>query len=171
LGGDDLLANRQGEPQFGIPAPGRLPRDVLTQYGVRAVILLEGINDIGANSAEAVDLIQVDRQIITQLHASGLKVYGATLVPFGGSFAVYGANYGTPVGEQQRQILNAWIRTSGAFDGVFDFDKAVRDPQNPFQMLPAYDSGDHLHPDDAGYLAMANAVDLNLIIRESLSGW
>ena len=168
LGGDDLLANREGQPLFGVPAPARLPRDVLTQYGARAVILLEGINDIGANSAMAADLIQIDQQIITQLHAWGLKVYGGTLVPFGGAFPIYGANYGTTGGEQQRQILNRWIRTGGAFDGVIDFDKAIRDPQNPSQMLPVYDSGDHLHPGDAGYLAMANAVDLNVIVKESL---
>ena len=170
LGGNDLLANRilfgAFAPLFGVPAPSRLARDVLTQSGVRAVILLEGINDIGANSANAEDLIQIDQQIIAQTHAAGLKIYGGTLTPFGGSNATNGGDYGTPSGEQQRQKLNQWIRTSGAFDGVIDFDRAVRDPKNPTQLLPAYDSGDHLHPNDAGYLAMAEAVDLDAILRE-----
>ena len=137
LGGDDLLANRSGAtgPIFGLPAPARLARDVLTQSGVRAVILLEGINDIGLIRSGR-DLIQIDQQIITQVHATGLKIYGATLVPFGGSNAGYGGNYGTAFGEQQRQALNHWIRTSNAFDGVFDFDKATRDPKNPTGCSP-----------------------------------
>jgi lysophospholipase L1-like esterase len=168
IDGNDLLANRVGLALFGIPAPARLARDVLTQAGVRAVILLEGINDIGANAAVASDLIQIDQQIITQAHAAGLKIYGGTLVPFGGSNAIYGGNYGSTFGEQQRQALNQWIRTSAAFDGIVEFDIATRDPKNPTQMLPAYDSGDHLHPGPAGYQAMANAVDIGLIVKESL---
>ena len=167
IGGNELLTFRN-DPGFGAifgpPAPARLDRDVLTQTGVRDVILLEGINDIGHDNGQAADLIQVDQQIITQAHAHGLKIYGATLLPFGGSNATSGGNYGTAAGEQQRQALNQWIRTSGAFDGIFDFDKATRDPQDSTRLLPAYDSGDHLHPSDAGYQAMANAVNLDALL-------
>jgi lysophospholipase L1-like esterase len=87
-------------------------------------------------------------------------------LPFGGSNAGYGGNYGTAAGEKERQALNQWIRTSGAFDGVFDFDTATRDPQDPARMLSAYDSGDHLHPSDAGYQAMANAVNLDALLDD-----
>jgi lysophospholipase L1-like esterase len=164
--GNELLTVRP-QLQFGYPAPARLARDVLTQAGARAVILLEGINDIGERSAKAEELIAVDRQLILAAHASGLKIYGGTLVPFAGSNAVYGGDYGTAAGEQERQKLNQWIRTSGAFDGVIDFDAALRDPANPTHLLPAYD-GDHLHPNDAGYQAMANAVNLDAIIDDVL---
>ena len=167
ISGNDLLTFRTDLPfgaVFGVPAPARLPRDVLTQAGAKSVILLEGINDIGAFSAKARDLIQADEQIIAQVHAAGLEIFGATLTPFGGSNAQYGGDYGTAAGEQQRQKLNRWIRTSGAFDGVFDFDKAVRDPQHPDRMLPQYDSGDHLHPGDVGYQKMAEAVDLGVLL-------
>jgi lysophospholipase L1-like esterase len=170
ISGNDLLTFRTDLPfgaVFGVPAPGRLPRDVLTQPGAKSVILLEGINDIGAFSAKARDLIQADEQIVAQSHAAGLKVYGATLTPFGGSNGQYGGDYGTAAGEQQRQKLNHWIRTSGAFDAVFDFDKAVRDPQHPDRMLPQYDSGDHLHPGDAGYQKMAEAVDLGVLLQSA----
>jgi lysophospholipase L1-like esterase len=168
IGGNDLLTFRTDVPFgaiFGPPAVARLPRDVLTQAGARSVILLEGINDIGASGATAAELIQADQQIIAQAHAAGLRVYGATLTPFGGSNAQYGGQYGTPEGELQRQLLNQWIRTSGAFDAVFDFDKAIRDPTDPSRMLPQYDSGDHLHPNDAGYQKMADTVDLAVILR------
>jgi len=168
ISGNDLLTFRTDLPfgvVFGPPAPARLPRDVLTQAGARAVILLEGINDIGAFSARAADLIQADQQIIAQTHAAGLRIFGATLVPFGGSNGQYGGDYGTAAGERQRQLLNHWIRSSGAFDGVFDFDRALRDPQHPDRMLPAYDSGDHLHPGDAGYQRMAATVDLGALLH------
>jgi lysophospholipase L1-like esterase len=151
--------------EFGYPVPARIDRDVLTQAGARAVILLEGINDIGDRSAKAEDLIAVDLQIIQQAHSAGLKIYGGTLLPFAGSNGVYGGDYGTASGEAGRQKLNAWIRTSGAFDGVVDFDKATRDPADPTRLLPAYDA-DHLHPNDAGYQAMANAVNLSAILNE-----
>jgi lysophospholipase L1-like esterase len=167
IGGNELLFNRT-PALFGISALARMPRDVLTQAGAREVILLEGINDIGAESAKASDLIQADELIIAQAHAAGLRIYGATLVPFGGSNAQYGGNYGTAAGERERQALNRWIRTSGAFDAVFDFDRALRDPKDPTRLLPAYDSGDHLHPSDAGYRAMANAVDLRVLLRDAL---
>ena len=160
--GNELLTIRP-QLQFGFPAPARLDRDALLQTRARAIILLEGINDIGDKSAKAEDLIPVDLQIIRAAHAAGLRVYGGTLLPFGGSNPQYGGDYGTPAGEQERQKLNNWIRTAGAFDGVIDFDAAVRDPSDPTRLLPAFD-GDHLHPNDAGYQAMANAVDLDEII-------
>jgi lysophospholipase L1-like esterase len=90
------------------------------------------------------------------------------LLPNAGSNETYGGDYGTPAGEAQRQALNQWIRTSYAFDGVIDFDKAVRDPADPTRLLPAFDSGDHAHPNDAGYQTMANAIDLDAIIFAAL---
>ncbi|HYJ74319.1 MAG TPA: SGNH/GDSL hydrolase family protein [Kineosporiaceae bacterium] len=165
IGGNELLRNRVPE-LFGVSALARLPRDVLTQAGAREVILLEGINDIGAESATADQLIQADQLIIAQAHAAGLRIYGGTLVPFGGSNAQYGGDYGTAAGERERQKLNHWIRTSGAFDAVFDFDRALRDPKDPTRLLPVYDSGDHLHPSDAGYRRMAEAVDLRVLLRD-----
>jgi lysophospholipase L1-like esterase len=122
--------------------------------------VLEGINDIGIArnnpSPSADDLIAGHKQLIERAHARGLKIYGATLTPY------EGAAYFTPEGEAKRQALNQWIRTSGAYDGVIDFDMATRDPAAPTRFLPAYDSGDHLHPGDAGYKAMGDAIDLSL---------
>jgi lysophospholipase L1-like esterase len=129
------------------------------------VILLAGINDIGDRSTKAEELIAVDQQIILACHEAGLKIYGATLTPFGGSNAIYGGDYGTPAGEQERQKLNQWIRTSNAFDGVIDFDKALRDPADPTKLLAAY-AGDALHPNDAGYQVMGDTVDLDAIIED-----
>ncbi len=161
--GNELLTVRP-QLQFGYPVPARLARDVLTQPGARAIILLAGINDIGDRSAKAADLIPAIQQIIQSARTAGLKIYGGTLVPFAGSTGTYKGDYGTAKGEQERQKLNTWIRTSGAFDGVIDFDKALRDPAEPSRLLPAYDA-DKLHPNDAGYQAMANAVDLDAIIN------
>lgn len=162
--GNELLTVRP-QLQFGYPVPARLARDVLTQPGARAVILLAGINDIGDRSAKAADLIPVYQQIIQAARAAGLKIYGGTLVPFAGSTGTYKGDYGTAKGEQERQKLNTWIRTSNAFDGVIDFDKALRDPADPSRLLPAYDA-DKLHPNDAGYQAMANAVNLDAILAD-----
>ncbi|MDR3084175.1 MAG: SGNH/GDSL hydrolase family protein [Streptomyces sp.] len=164
ISGNEVLVDRV-PVYFGISALHRLDRDVLNQSGAKTVIMLEGINDIGAASAKASDLIGGYQEVIDRAHARGLKVYGGTLVPFMGSNGRFGGDYGTAYGEQQRQTVNQWIRTSGAFDGVIDFDKAVRDPANPAYMLPAYDSGDHLHPGDLGYTAMADANDLGMILR------
>ncbi len=151
-----------------VNALARVNRDVLSQDGARYVILLEGINDIGQaclgtvdNSAE--DIIGGYQQLITQVHAKGIKIFGATLTPFQGALHdTPFSNYYCDVGEGKRGVLNNWIRASGEFDGVIDFDQAVRDPSNPLMYLPKYDSGDHLHPSDAGYEAMANAIDLSL---------
>ncbi len=155
----------------GVNALARLQRDVLDQAGVRDVILLEGINDFGFSAlapnplinpvtdVSADQVIAGYRQIIAWSHARGLRVFGATLLPF------KGAAYYTAAGEQKREAVNAWIRTSGAFDGVIDFDRVMRSASDPLAINPAYDSGDHLHPNDAGYQAMANAVSLPLLLR------
>ena len=144
----------------GPNAQARLDRDVLVQPGVTDVIVLEGINDIGnaldSPTPSADDIIAAHKQLIARAHELGLKIFGGTLTPFEGAF------YYTTVGEAKRQAVNEWIRSSGAFDVVIDFDAATRDPSHPARFLPAYDSGDHLHPNDAGYQAMANAIDLSL---------
>ena len=148
----------------GISALARIDRDMLTQTGAKAVILLEGINDIGQSDrgtipyVSAADLISGYEQIIAQAHAAGLKIYGATLTPF------KGAGYWSPAGEATREAVNHWILTSRAFDGVIDFAAITADPSDPQMFNPAYDSGDHLHPNDAGYQAMANAVSLRMLL-------
>jgi lysophospholipase L1-like esterase len=148
IGGNTLLGANNG---FGENAVARLDRDVLVQTGAKYVILLEGINDSGTTFI-ADQLIAAELQIIERAHARGLKIIGATLTPAGS----------TGNRELNRTTLNAFIRTSGAFDGVIDFDAATRDPSNPTFFLPQYDFGDHLHPNDAGSQAMANAIDLGL---------
>lgn len=144
----------------GVSALARFDRDVLLQTGVTHVVVMEGINDIGIARANpspgAEDLIAGHKQLIERAHARGLRIYGATLTPY------EGAAYYSLEGEAKRQALNEWIRSSKAYDGVIDFDKVTRDPAAPTKFLPAYDSGDHLHPGDAGYKAMGEAVDLAL---------
>jgi lysophospholipase L1-like esterase len=155
-----ISGNRVLGDGAGVSALARFDKDVLLQTGVTHVIVMEGINDIGiarANaSPSAEDLIAGHKQLIERAHARGLRIYGATLTPF------EGAAYYTAEGEAKRQALNEWIRTSKAYDGVIDFDRVTRDPNAPTKFLPAYDSGDHLHPGDAGYKAMGEAVDLAL---------
>jgi lysophospholipase L1-like esterase len=160
-------AGISGNALISRPAPtnpvatARFDQDVLSQPGRRWVILLEGINDIGNTfccgpSPSGDDLIAADRLLINTAHGMGLKIYGATLTPY------YGAGYYTAEGEQKRQQLNAFIRTSGEFDAVIDTDAALRDPTQPDRLNPAYDSGDHLHPNEAGDQTIANTVDLSL---------
>jgi lysophospholipase L1-like esterase len=152
--------NRILEDGTAVSALARFDRDVLAQTGATHVIVLEGINDIGMArekpSPSAADIIAGHRQLIERARAQGLKVYGATLTPFEGAF------YWSPEGEAKRKTVNEWIRTSKAYDGVIDFDAAVRDPDNPTKVLPKFDPGDHLHANDAGYEAMANAINLDL---------
>jgi lysophospholipase L1-like esterase len=153
---------------FGPNALARFNVDALARAGVKYIILLEGINDIGfgvglgldAYPTTAQQIIDGYVQLIEKAHEKGIKIYGGTLLPFKNALAPL--PYYTPAGEQIRQTVNEWIRTSGKFDAVIDFDKAVRDPADPLQLLPAYNSGDNLHPNSAGYQAMANAIDLNL---------
>jgi len=165
IGGNRILHDASGgRVAFGVNALARFERDALGEPGARYVIVLEGINDLGhagtsAPASEAVtaeDLIAGLTQMIQRAHEHGIKIFGATLTPF------EGAGYYSPEKEKERERLNEWIRSSGTFDGVVDFEKAVQDPANPTRMLPAYDSGDHLHPGDAGYKAMADAIDLKL---------
>lgn len=158
ISGNKILRD---SPVYGVNALARLDRDVLTQSGATHVILLEGINDIGhePHTFDANKIIAGMKQIVDQVHASGLKVYGGTLTPFEGTTI---EGYYTEEGEQTRQEVNRWIRTGGYFDGVIDFDKALRDPENPLRLKPEFDSGDHLHPNDKGYKAMAEAVNLSL---------
>ena len=141
----------------------------MSQNGVKYVVLLEGINDIGQTclgnaSASTEDLIAGYRQIITQVHVKGVKIFGATMTPFKGATPA-NTGYFCDEGNAKRQALNTFIRTSGEFDGVIDFDQATRDLADPQVYLSAYDSGDHLHPNDAGYAAMANAIDLTLFTQ------
>ena len=157
IGGNRVLGGGAGRS-----ALARFDRDVLLQTGVSHVIVLEGINDINRASETGITaaaLIAGHRQLIARARARGLAIFGGTLTPFEGTTI---PGYWTPEGETVRQELNAWIRTSGEYDGVFDFDAATRDPARPNWFLPEYDCGDRLHPGDAGYAAMANAVDLDL---------
>ncbi len=159
ISGNRILHDRAGQS-----ALARLDRDVLSEPNVRYLILLEGINDIqrttaaeGANDPVTVaQLIQAYTQIIERAHTHGIKVIGATLTPYGG------AHYETPAGEEMVGALNHWIRASGKFDAVIDFDKVLQDPANPSAMAPATGSDDHLHPGDAGYQLMGNSIDLGL---------
>ena len=158
IGGNRLLRHGAGHS-----ALARLDRDVLGVPGVKAVILLEGINDIGrgfttTGPQEAVTLealIAANKQIIERCRAQGIKVYGGLLTPY------QGAGYASPAGEQVRTGLNNWIRSSGAFDGVIDFSTATADKNNPLTFAAEYNLRDKLHPNDAGYQAMADAVDLS----------
>ena len=155
-----ISGNRVLGDGAGTSALSRFDKDVLMQTGVTHVVVMEGINDIGLARSNptpsAADLIAGHKQLIERAHARGLRIYGATLTPY------EGAAYYSIEGEAKRQALNEWIRSSKAYDGVIDFDKATRDPAAPTKFLPAYDSGDHLHPGDAGYKAMGEAVDLAL---------
>jgi lysophospholipase L1-like esterase len=170
IGGNRVVGEAQMPPGAdvravgaGINALARFEHHVLSLPGATHVIVLEGINDIGqarSNAApSAADLIAAHQQMIARAHARGLNIFGATLTPF------KGANYWTPEGEAKRQALNAWMRTEKAYDGVFDFDAAVRDPADPAKTRAEYDPGDHLHLNAAGYEAVANTIDLKLFLR------
>lgn len=146
-----------------VPGEARFERDVLAQTGARTVIFLDGINDIGhdLNAAggmlTAAELIDGITAMVTEAREKGLRVIGGTLLPIGGS------KYDTSAAEAMLATVNQWIRTSGEFDAVIDFNHVVSDPSDPAQMLSAFNSGDSLHPDDAGYQAMADAINLNLL--------
>ncbi|HUR32539.1 MAG TPA: SGNH/GDSL hydrolase family protein [Vicinamibacterales bacterium] len=158
INGNRLLSELR--PGAGINLLARWDRDVLAVPGVRYVVVLEGINDIGGQAAPGSDeLIAAHRQVVERAHAAGLLIYGATLTPF------EGAAYFTPEGETKRQALNEWIRTSKVYDGVIDFDAATRDAAQPARFRSVFNSGDNLHPNDAGYKAMAEAIDLALFDR------
>ncbi len=167
IGGNRILHDAGANVRFGVSALARFDRDVLAQPGVKYVIVLEGINDLGhagssappSESVTADDLIAGLKQLIERAHEKGIKIFGATLTPFEGTPS---KGYFTPEKETIRKAVNQWIRTGKAFDGVIDFEKAVRDSANPDRMAASYDSGDHLHPGDAGYKAMGESIDLSL---------
>jgi lysophospholipase L1-like esterase len=149
---------------LGPSALDRFRRDVIDQNGVRWLIILEGVNDIGTSHPDssakvAQNLIEAYQKMIQKAHARDILVYGATILPFGASF------YDSPEHEAARQTVNEWIRSSGAFDALVDLDVALQDPNNPTQMLPGAHDGDFLHPSERGHRMMAEAVDLNLFIR------
>ena len=162
---EGISGNRLLSDGAGVSALARFDRDVLAQPGVKWLVVLEGINDIGfaslpgAQPADAVtadDLIAAHKQLIERAHLHGIKAIGATLTPYSEAL------YYSEAGETVRQAVNQWIRTSHAYDAVIDFDQVVRDPANPKQIRAAYNIRDHLHPNDVGYKAMADAVDLAL---------
>ena len=163
-----ISGNRIWHDMIGPNGLERFGHDALAQAGVRDVVVLLGINDIGFSNipgeadqaVSADDVIAGLNQFVVRAHVRGLRVIGATLLPF------EGATYYSAEAEQKRVAVNAWIRTSGAYDGVIDFDAAIRDPQHPTRYLAAFDSGDHLHPNDAGYKAMGDAIDLTLFAQE-----
>ncbi|HEX5402578.1 MAG TPA: SGNH/GDSL hydrolase family protein [Pseudonocardiaceae bacterium] len=149
----------------GVSALARFQRDALSQPGAKDIIVLEGINDIGQSDlgttalVTPADLIAGYRQLINQAHAAGLRIFGATMTPFKGAF------YWSPQGEKTREAVNKWILTSGAFDGTIDFAAVTANPADPQTYNPAFDSGDHLHPNDAGYQAMADAINLKTLLN------
>lgn len=164
IGGNHLLTDGLGPNVLA-----RFDRDVLVQTGVRYVIVFEGVNDLGgltrlgeaspaAHAALVQRILSAYEQMIARAHARGLKIFGATIVPFAGS-----DYYHPPAStEADRQAVNQWIRTPGHFDAVLDFDQVVRDSEQPDRLLPAYDCGDHLHPNPVGYRAIGNAVPFSL---------
>jgi lysophospholipase L1-like esterase len=173
-----ISGNRVLHDGAGVSALARFDADVLSQPGVRTLIILEGINDIGfpqippdafgrgggdtvfdpkAEEVSADEIIGGLRQLIERARIHGLKVIGGTLTPY------EGALYFSPAGEAKRQAVNSWIRSSKAFDGVIDFDAALRDPEHPSKLLAAFQSGDNLHPNNAGYTKMASVIDLAML--------
>jgi lysophospholipase L1-like esterase len=162
IGGNRVLHDNTGPSSLA-----RFDRDVIAQAGVKYLIVLEAINDIGHayDTGRAYDVVSADDliagyvQMAERAHMHGIKVYFGTLTPY------TGAKYASPAGEEVRQALNQWIRTTSQIDGFIDFDKATQDPAHPEMYLPANDHGDHLHPSDAGYKAMGNAIDLNLFTQ------
>ena len=159
IGGNRILHDNTGPN-----ALARFDRDVIAQAGVKYVVVMESINDIGHafdskkpyDVISAADIIQGFKQMADRAHTHGIRIIGATLTPY------VGAGYQSTEGEAARVAVNTWIRTSSDLDGVIDFDKATQDPANPTVFNPAYDSGDHLHPKDAGYKAMGESIDLKL---------
>lgn len=171
-----VSGNRLLDDGIGPNAQARFDRDALAVTGVTHVVLLEGINDLGyfgikpfplRNPAQltAADLIGAYRQLIARAHQKGIRIIGATLMPFTGFDWL--AGYFTPAKEPVRQEVNHWIRTSGAFDDVIDFEAAMRDPGDPVRLRNDVDSGDHLHPSDAGMVAMAQSIDLRLFSKSN----
>ena len=170
-GGNRILADRKLEPNLLC----RIDRDVLSQSGVKYVMVFEGVNDITleaatteAQTAVGDRLIAAFKQIVTRVHAAGIPIFAATITPFNVPANItIPSTRSSPVREVTRQRVNAFIRTSGIFDAVIDFDKVVADPAIPSQMSAMFNSGDYLHPNVAGYTALAAAFPLDLFERFS----
>jgi lysophospholipase L1-like esterase len=167
IGGNRLLLDG-----LGPNALARFDRDVLAQAGVSWLVVLEGVNDLGTLTRTA-DVSQAEHdalvhriisayaQMVARAHSHGIRVIGATILPYGGSNYYHPG----PASEADRQAINQWIRAPGNFDSLIDFDRLMRDPAHPDRLLPAYDSGDHLHPSAAGYKTMGEAIPLSLFPR------
>lgn len=163
-----ISGNRVLRTGAGASALTRFDRDVLARAGVRWMLLLEGINDINFTAlpgvpddqkTTAAEIIEGLSQLVDRAHANGIRVVGATLTPMGGLWLF------NPATEAMRQAVNVWIRTSGKYDAIVDFDAATRDPQQNTRLKPEFDSGDHIHPNDAGNAAMAAVIDLGVFKR------
>ena len=161
LGGNRILHDIRGDSGLR-----RFDRDVIAQPGVTHVIVMLGTNDLRNRWAKPEEEVNADqmiaglKQLAMRAQTAGIKIFGATLTPFENETFLPGA--WNPVREQTRQEVNEWIHDGGAFDAVVDFDRALRDPEHPTSMLPAYDCSDHLHPSDLGYNKMGDAIDLSL---------
>jgi lysophospholipase L1-like esterase len=169
-GGNRMLADGLGPNVLA-----RIDRDLLSQSGVSYAMIFEGVNDIGVampddtNQTQIYDrLISAYEQIITRVHAHNLPIFGATITPFTGNDL-----YSHPRREETRQQVNEWIRSSGRFDAVIDFDQILADPNQPDQLNPLYDSGDYLHPNPEGYQAIADAFPLQIFAEfaEGVAGF
>jgi lysophospholipase L1-like esterase len=165
-GGNRILADG-----LGPNALGRIDRDVLSQSGVKYAMIFEGVNDIGVASPDRTNqsiiyqrVVSAYDQMITRMHAQGIPVFGATITPFSGANATL-QPYSNPVREETRQQINAWIRNSGRFDEVVDFDRILANASAPDQLSALYDSGDYLHPNPDGYQAIADAFPLDVFER------
>jgi lysophospholipase L1-like esterase len=156
-------------PFLGPSALSRFDRDALQKPGTRWILVMQGINDIAGTEmheaswehVSAQQIIEGMKALISRAHAKGIAIWGATLLPCGGA----PGKFHTEAGETKRQAVNAWIRAAGAFDAVIDFDQVLRDPADPDRLKPAFDSGDHLHPNNEGYQAMAASIDLRLFTQ------
>ncbi|MBM7692060.1 lysophospholipase L1-like esterase [Peribacillus deserti] len=166
IGGNKVLTDSPEAFKYGVAGVERFKLDALNHAGVKAIIVLHGVNDIihsaGSNPisqpVDAEEIIEGLKQYIGWAHEENIRICGATLLPFGGYEGI------TSIEENKRRAINDWIRNSGEFDAVIDFDRAVRNPDKPLELLPAYDSGDHLHPSREGAEAMARSIDINLFV-------
>lgn len=162
--------NRILQDGLGPNVISRLDRDVLAQSGVRYAMIFEGVNDIGVADSDAATQAKIEKQLVaaykqvaTRVHAQDIPIFGATITPFGSAVdSDYIQPYSNPQRERTRQRINKFIRESGVFDAVLDFDRVLRDPHEPSQLLAKYDSGDHLHPNVAGYQALADYFPIEL---------